>query len=214
MAYRMDYFRGTESQVLENLGSKIKYPAFAIVRDENESDSCRLAFVNQSNELEYIRGFNESNSESSAEKQIVNTDKLPPESEGKLDVLYIVGEDVYLFNGTAYKCINEMDTSELEALTERVAALETAIADKVSAEEVDAKVEAKVEESVTAVVDEKVNAKVDEVIDEKVNTSVDNSEKIIALEASNQELTTKVSELEEAIAALEENSAPSFIELE
>lgn len=201
MAYKMDYFRGTESQVLANLGEKIKYPAFAIVRDENESDSCRLAFVNQSNELEYIRGIGNSDSSSNVDKQIVNVDKLPEPSEGKLDTLYIVGEEVYIFNGTDYKCINDMDASEFEALTERVSALELAIADKVSAEEVDAKVE------------EKVNAVVDEVIDEKVSTSVDNNEKIAALEASNQELSAKVAELEETVAVLE-NNTPSFIELE
>jgi len=28
MAYQMDFFRGTESQVLANLGGKVKYPAF------------------------------------------------------------------------------------------------------------------------------------------------------------------------------------------
>ena len=206
MAYQMDFFAGIESKVLAAIGNKVNYPAFIFVRDEEESSTGRLAFVDQNNVLKYIRGENES--------QIVKLELLPDASEGKEDVLYIVGEIAYLFNGEAFKPINSMDSGELEALTERVSALETAIADKVSADEVDTKIEEKVEESVTAVVDEKVNAKVDEIIDEKVNTSIDNSEKIAALEMSNQELTTKVSELEESVAALEENSAPSFIELD
>lgn len=180
---------------------RFTYPSYVYVRDQK-----KLGFVDRDGSFNLIVGDNE--------PQIVKVEALPEVSEAKTDMLYIVGEAVYLFNGEEFKQINAMDTSEIEALTERIEALETAIADKVSAEEVDAKVEAKVEESVNTVVDEKVNAKVDEVIDEKVSESVDNSEKITALETSNQELTTKVSELEEAIAALEENSAPSFIELD
>lgn len=191
MAYRMDYFRGTESQVLPLLGSKIKYPAFAIIRDSEASDTCRLAFVNQNNDLEYIRGVNES--DGNYEKQVVNVDKLPDVSEGKLDVLYIVGENVYLFNGTEYKCINNIDLSEIEALTERVVALEAEIANKVNASEIDAKIE-------NAIADYETNY--EEVADKVTN-----------LEVANQELTTKVAELEEVIAALE-NDAPTFVELE
>lgn len=177
------------------------YPSYLYVRDEN-----KLGFVDKDGSLNLIVGDNE--------PQIVKVDVLPDVSEGKENVLYIVGEAVHLFNGEAFIPINSMDSAEIEALTERIVALETAMADKVSAEEVDAKVEAKVEESVSSVVDEKVNAKVDEVIDEKVSASVDENEKITALETSNQELSAKVTELEEAIAALEENSAPAFIELD
>lgn len=129
MAYKMDYFRGTEAQVLANLGNKIKYPAFAIVKDVEASDTCRLAFVNQNNELEYIRGLDENEVETDVEKQIVNVSELPDVSEGKTDMLYIVEEKVYLFNGTEYKCINEMDMSELKALGDRVDTLETSSAD-------------------------------------------------------------------------------------
>ena len=186
-----------ENVVLNVDNGTFSYPSYVYIRDEK-----KLGFVDKDGSLNLIIGDNE--------PQIVKLEVLPDVSEGKEDVLYIVGEIAYLFNGEAFKPINSMDSSELEALTERVSALETAIADKVSASEVDAKVE----ESVSTVVDEKVNAKVDEVIDEKVSESVDNSEKITALETSSQELTTKVTELEEAIAALEENSAPAFIELE
>lgn len=191
MAYRMDYFRGTESQVLPLLGSKIKYPAFAIIRDSEASDTCRLAFVNQNNDLEYIRGVTEV--DGNYEKQIVNVDELPDVSEGKLDALYIVGENVYLFNGTGYKCINNMDLSEIEALTERVTVLETELANKVNASEIDAKIE-------NAIADYETNY--EEVADKVTN-----------LEVANQELTAKVAELEEVIATLE-NDTPTFVELE
>lgn len=136
MSYKMDYFRGTESQVLANIANnRIKYPAFAIVRDSEDSGSCRLAFVNQNNELEYIRGLDENKEEVDVEKQIVNVTELPDVSEGKIDMLYIIGEKVYLFNGTEYKCINEMDISEFNALSERVDVLEISskeVVDKVA----------------------------------------------------------------------------------
>ena len=125
MAYKMDYFRGTESQVLAVLGTKIKYPAFAIVKDAEASGSCRLAFVNQNNELEYVRGLDENEEETDVRKQIVNVEELPDVSEGKTDMLYIIGEKVYLFNGAEYKCINEMSMSDINAIAERVVSLET-----------------------------------------------------------------------------------------
>ena len=207
MAYRMDYFRGTEAQVLPLLGDKIKYPAFAIIRDSEESSTCRLAFVNQENELEYIRDAN--GSSVNCEKQIVNLDALPDVSEAKNDVLYIVGEVVYLFNGTEFKSINSMNSSEVAALTGRVEDLEEAMKSKVTAEEV----ETKINEKVDAAVEDAVEAKVDAVIDEKVSASVDDNEKVMALESANQELMQKVAKLEEAVEALE-NDTPVFVELE
>ena len=76
--------------------------------------------------------MDESKEEVDVEKQIVNVSELPDVSEGKTDMLYIIGEKVYLFNGTEYKCINEMDMSEFKALGDRVSALETSSADMIS----------------------------------------------------------------------------------
>lgn len=116
MAYQMDFFAGIEEKVLASIGNKVNYPAYVFVRDNAESQTGRLAFVDQNNVLKFIRGENKS--------QVVNVPALPQVSEGDVDVLYIIGDIVYLFNGTEYKPLGKDHTAELEALTERVVELE------------------------------------------------------------------------------------------
>lgn len=149
MAYQMDFFAGIESKVLAAIGSKVNYPAYVFVRDEEASATGRLAFVDQNNVLRYIRGENK--------QQVVNTTALPDVAEGDVEVIYIVDGVMYVFNGTEYKSINSISIEEFEALEERLENLETSstdFSDKVSSleEEISA-----IDEQLASL-EEKINA--------------------------------------------------------
>lgn len=128
MAYIMDFFAGIESKVLTALEtSKIQYPAYVFVRDEEESTTGRLAFVDQNNVLKYIRG-------GEGKQYVVNVDVLP--EEGDVEVLYICNGVVYLFDGEKFVSLGKDHTEELNALDTRVTALENA--DKSLVEQIEA----------------------------------------------------------------------------
>lgn len=114
--YQMDFFAGTEEKVLAAIGTKVKYPAYVFVRDNGESLTGRLAFVDQNNVLKFIRGENK--------KQVMNVTALPSVDAGDVEVLYIFNGVVYVFDGTEYKPMYKDHTAELEALTERIVTLE------------------------------------------------------------------------------------------
>ena len=128
MAYQMDFFAGIESKVLAAVGNKVQYPAYIFVRDEEDSKTGRLAFVDQNNEIKFIRGENK--------QYILNVNTLPDISEGDIDVLYIVDEAVYMFNGKEYVSINGISIDDFEALIEKVSAIEKDVATKASTDEV------------------------------------------------------------------------------
>lgn len=120
MAYQMDFFAGIESKVLAAIeNSKVKYPAYVFVRDEEASSTGRLAFVDQNNVLKYIRGENK--------KQVVNVTALPSVAEGDAEVLYIYEGMVYIFDGTDYVPMYKDISADLEELTQRVADLEDSV---------------------------------------------------------------------------------------
>lgn len=122
MAYRMDFFAGIESKVIAAIeSSKVKYPAFVFVRDENESTTGRLAFVDQNNILKYVRGENK--------QHVLYVSELP--ENGDVEVLYIMDGIVYVFDGENYNPMYKDNTAELEELTERVSSLEVSNADVV-----------------------------------------------------------------------------------
>lgn len=116
MAYQMDFFAGIESKVLAAIGTKVQYPAYVFVRDEETSTTGRLAFVDQNNVLKYIRGENK--------QYVVNVDALP--TDGDVEVLYIYEGIVYVFDGENYNPMYKDHTEELKDLTDRVDALEDA----------------------------------------------------------------------------------------
>lgn len=119
MAYRMDFFAGIESKVLAAIkASKVQYPAYVFVRDDVESKTGRLAFVDQNNVLRYIRGENK--------QYVVKVDVLPEVEKGDVEVLYILNGIVYTFDGTEYRPMYKDNTEKLEALTERIESLESA----------------------------------------------------------------------------------------
>jgi hypothetical protein len=113
----MDFFAGIESKVLAAIGDKVQYPAYVFVRDEEDSKTGRLAFVDQNNMLKYIRGENK--------QQVVKVDELPDIAESDVEVLYIMNGIVYVFDGTEYKPMYKDHTTELKVLDERITLLET-----------------------------------------------------------------------------------------
>lgn len=118
MAYLMDFFAGTEKKVLSAIGTKVQYPAYVFIRDTEDSLTGRLAFVDQNNILKYIRGENK--------QQVLKVDILPSVANGDMEVLYIMGDALYLFNGESYVPIHKDYTAiEIEALTARMDAIET-----------------------------------------------------------------------------------------
>ena len=126
MAYRMDFFAGIESKVLAAIKSeKVKYPAYVFVRDEEASNTGRLAFVDQNNVLKFIRGENK--------QHVLHVDILP--ENGDVEVLYIMDGIVYVFDGEDYNPMYKDHTADIEELKERVDSLEAAdieIAEKVT----------------------------------------------------------------------------------
>ena len=112
MAYQMDFFAGVEEKVLAAIGTKVKYPAYVFIRDNEESVTGRLAFVDQNNTLKYIRGENK--------QHVVNINELPSVDKGDVEVLYIMNGIVYVFDGTEYKPINNEPSAELDSLTEKL----------------------------------------------------------------------------------------------
>lgn len=118
MAYQMDFFAANnEAKVLAAINAgTVKYPAYCFIRSEDGSATGRLAFVDQNNVLKYVVG-------DEAKKQVLNVEELP--EVGDVEVLYIMGGIVYVFDGTEYKPAYKDHTAELEALTQRVETLET-----------------------------------------------------------------------------------------
>lgn len=195
MAYQVDFFAGTEDKVLAAVGSKVKYPAYVFIRDDENSSTGRLAFVDQNNVLKLIRGENK--------KQVVNVTTLPSPTDGDVEVLYIMNGIVYVFDGQAYQPTYKDYTAELEALTERVSGLEERIEAIENAEHpsIDtSELKEKIEE---------LNGKIASLEAEDGNIV----ELITNLETISQELTTKVVELEKDVEILA-NDAPTFVELE
>ncbi len=125
MAYQMDFFASnTEAKVLAAIAAgTVKYPAYCFIRSEDGSATGRLAFVDQNNVLKYIVG-------DEAKKQVVKVESLP--EVGDVEVLYIMEGIVYVFNGEEYVPAYKDHSDELNALTQRVVALETSSADVVS----------------------------------------------------------------------------------
>lgn len=120
MAYQMDFFAGIESKVLAAIeSSKVQYPAYVFVRDEEASETGRLAFVDQNNVLKFIRGENK--------QQVVTVTELP--KTGDTEVLYILNGVVHTFDGAEFKAQFVDHSAELDALDSRVTAIETKVAD-------------------------------------------------------------------------------------
>lgn len=116
MAYQMDFYAGIEEKVLASIGSKVQYPAYVFVRDDEESETGRLAFVDKGNVLRFIRGENK--------QQVMNVTELPDVANGDAEVLYIMGGIVYVFDGKEYRPMYKDHTAEIEALDVRLTSLE------------------------------------------------------------------------------------------
>lgn len=124
MSYIMDFFAAnTLEKVNAAIAAKIvQYPAYVFIRSQDGSDTGRLAFVDQNNVLKFIVG-------EECKTQVVRVDELPPVEEGDSSVLYICEDVVYTFNGEEYVPSYKDHSAEIEALTERIAALETSSAE-------------------------------------------------------------------------------------
>ena len=130
--YMMDFFAGSEEKVKAAIGTKVKYPAYVFIRTEDGTDTGKLAFVDQNNVLKMIKGENK--------QQVVKVDALP--ETGDAETLYIVDGIVYVYTEDGFTPMYKDHTAELEALSERIAAVETTAEElKVKEEELTAKIE-------------------------------------------------------------------------
>lgn len=122
MAYAMNFFSAnTYESVMNGIAAgKVQYPSYVFIRSEDGSETGRLAFVDQGNVLKFIRG------EGEAKQYVVRADELP--ETGDTEVIYIVGKQVYTFDGTDFNPIGTDHTAELEALTKQVTDLEEKVA--------------------------------------------------------------------------------------
>lgn len=184
MAYQMDFFAGVESKVLAAVGSKVKYPAYIFVRDNEASETGRLAFVDQNNQLKFIRGENK--------QQVVNVVELP--SVGELDVLYVKDGIVYVWTGVEFKPQFVDHTAELEALNDKIILIGTKIDEL---DQTDAELSAK---------DVELEAKITELVakdNELVSKDGEFEAKLAKLEGKDSELDAKDAELAGQIEALD-----------
>lgn len=75
-------------------------------------------------------------------EQVVSVDVLP-ESDGKTGVVYLFENKGYVWDNEQNKCIPLSESADVSELTTKVSDLETQIGEKISAEEVDQKIEEK-----------------------------------------------------------------------
>lgn len=121
MAYVMSFFAGEYEKILPNIESgKVSHPAYVFVRDNIDSTTGRLAFIDKNNEVKFIRGENK--------QVIVRVDVLPSIENADSEVIYIVaGKTAYVFDGEQFNSLGNDHTAEIEALTTKVVELEDRI---------------------------------------------------------------------------------------
>lgn len=117
MAYKMDFFGGTYEKVLEAIkNKKVQYPAYVLIRSEEDESTIQIGFVDKGNVLKLATG--------SDKKQILSLPQLPSVEDGNIGILYIIGDVAYIFNGTKYIPLNQANSEEIAELKDKMASLE------------------------------------------------------------------------------------------
>lgn len=101
-------------------------------------------------------------------EQIIRVDELPV-VDGDSNVIYIYNNECYIWDGS--QCVSTTKPADFTELEADVAELETELAKKANADEVDTKigeVRTEVETMIDAKVEEKMDATIDAKIDEKI----------------------------------------------
>lgn len=110
---------GTLSQTYAAIkNGTLFYPAYVLIRMDETSEKVKMGFVDKGNILKLIEGENK--------KQILNVSELPNVVDADTEVVYIVGTNAYVFDGTSYFPLGGgQDYSDaIAALEEKVNALE------------------------------------------------------------------------------------------
>lgn len=103
---------GTEQKIIAALGAgTIKYPAYVFNRDNNH-----FCFVDEGGILKDIVGDNPT--------QVEFVSELPTVDDANTETLYIYNGLVYTFDGENFKPTYQDVSADIEALSERVTALE------------------------------------------------------------------------------------------
>lgn len=120
MAYKMDFFGGTYEKVTAAIASgKVKYPAYVLIRDEGIADKFRIGFVDKGNVLKLALDEND--------KQVVKLTQLPDTAEASTDVIYLVNNVAYIFDGEEFQPLSTDYSTEIEAIQNE----QTAMSEKI-----------------------------------------------------------------------------------
>lgn len=171
---------GASSRIAEALSNGV-IDAFDILFLDGDTDSPKVGWVDRNGKIVIVP---------TAEDEVVVVGSLP--QIGKVGVIYVVGEEAYLWNGAKFVSVTKTD--DISKLEDRVAAMEAQVSSvdgKVSAMETKV---GEVESKVSAV-EEQSNA-----IGERVS-SVES--KVAEVEVELPEVKAKVSDVEAAVASVD-----------